>query len=424
MAPRITRTCFALLLAAALGCDKRPPSGDSDETKAAASESASTDKPDESEKTDKTGGDTSRADHFAGRWKINDVHTHVGPTAYPVVQKIVEQEHIHRIANMSGGPSKKIWKRQMETPPQLTDRVAPYFTPDWSNADEPDFGEKMADRLETAVEEYGFAGLKISKALGLGAKNADGQLLAVDAPKLDPLWERAGELDVPVTIHTGDPKAFFEEPTPENERWEELNLAPNWSAHGEKYPSREELLDARDRMVARHDDTTFVLAHMANNPEDMEYVRNLLEEHDNVYVDTAARVAEFGRHPAEQIRQFFVDFPDRILFGSDLGVHARARRGGLYYSLFLGSVSKEPPRLDDIGPFFDKHWQYFETDEKAVEHPIPIQGDWKVHPIDLPSDVLEKIYWKNSERIVFAPWLGRRRAHAVADTAAEFGSME
>ncbi|MFB6350737.1 MAG: amidohydrolase family protein, partial [Bradymonadaceae bacterium] len=374
MHPRFATCCLVVLAVTSLACDKRPPDDQSDESKATASSTSDTEAESEDtsqSKTDEASEDTP-ADNRAGRWKINDVHTHIGSTAYPIVEKIMKREKIFRVANMSGGSSPEEWNRQLRTPPELTNRVAPYFTPEWSKADDPDFGKKMADKLEAAVER-GYAGLKISKALGLGAKNADGDLLDVDAAKLDPLWARAGELGVPVTIHTGDPKAFFKKPGPDNERHEELKLAPHWSAHGEKYPPRKELLAERDRMIARHRETTFVLAHMANNPEDMEYVRKLLEQNPNVYVDTAARVAEFGRHPAEQIRQFFIDFQDRILFGSDLGVQARARADQLFYSLFLGSISKEPPSLDDVPPFFDKHCQYFETDKKAVAHPIPIQ---------------------------------------------------
>jgi len=417
MIPRSVTVHIALVVAlAVVACDRRPPEDDRAETSQQASGS-SDQAPDTDEKTDES-SDDDNADrsHVADRWKAHDVHTHLGTAAYPIVETVLERENIYRVANMSGGDADEQWIRNLRTPSALTDRIAHYFTPDWSRAAEPDFGEQMADKLEAAVE-HGSAGLKISKALGLGAEDADGELLDVDARKLDPLWERAGELGVPVTIHTGDPKAFFEKPGPDNERHEELKLAPHWSAHGDEYPPRRELLAERDRILERHPETTFVLAHLANNPENLEYVRNLLEEHDHVYVDTAARVAEFGRHPAEKVRKFFIDFQDRILFGSDLGVRARARNDGLSYSLFLGSVSKEPPSLEDIPPFFRKHWRYFETDDEAIPHPIPIQGDWKVHPIDLPSDVRAKIYWKNAERVVFAPWLGRRRAREMARTA-------
>ena len=414
-------------------CDRPDPKPDEDAStiqrhSAASTESSSPSETSASSKTssaDDTSSSSSsassdsetRSTHRArGGWKVIDAHTHLQPYAYPIVRKIFERQRIRRAINLSGGHAPEARKAHLDRADQLPGRVALFFNVDWESIDDPDFGKQTADELEAAVRE-GFAGLKISKALGLEVKTEDGELLPVDTPRLDPLWKRAGELGVPVTIHTADPKAFFEKPDPDNERWKELNQAPDWSFHGDEYPSRMSLLKARDRMVARHPDTTFILAHMGNNPENLDHVENLLETHDNLVVDTSARIAEFGRHSAERVREFFLKFQDRILFGTDLGVQAQPRGDRLAYSLFLGSVREEPPTLEDIPVFYKRHWRYFETDRDAVQHPIPIQGDWKVHPIDLPDDVLAKIYWKNTERIVFAPWLGRRSAHHIVDRA-------
>lgn len=318
--------------------------------------------------------------------------------------------------NLSGGHDPKQHQRHLQGLGPLSDRIALFFNVDWSDVGDADFGERLADELETAVRR-GYAGVKIHKALGLSVEKPDGELLEVDTPMLDPLWERAGDLGVPVTIHTGDPKAFFEKPGPDNERHAELKLAPDWSAYGPEYPSRTSLLEARDRLLKRHPDTTFILAHFGNNPENLDYVEDLLETYPNAVLDTSARIAEFGRHPPDDVRSFFKKFQDRILFGTDLGVQARRRQQRLGYSLFLGSIRREPPTLEDVPVFFDRHWRYFESDKEAVDHPIPIQGDWKVHPIDLPQSVLDKLYWKNAERLVFAPWLGRKRANGAAEHA-------
>jgi len=403
--------CFAA------ACDKCPPaSSQTDVSKESPGSRESSGQPESPSSAEAETEQTSLDDHRAGRWKANDVHTHLDPEAYPVVERIFENNDVFRAVNLSGGHGPDYRTRHLERSDALGDRIALFFNVDWDGIDDENFGQRTADELADAVEQ-GFAGLKISKSLGLEVENEEGDLVPVDTPKLDPLWERAGELGVPVTIHTADPKAFFEEPGPQNERWEELKEAPDWSVHGEEYPSKSALLEARNRMVARHPDTTFILAHMANNPENMEAVAELLERHDNLYLDTSARIAEFGRHSADEIREFFLRFQDRILFGTDLGVQAKRTSRGLLYKLFLGSVRKEEPKLEDVEPFFEKHWRYFESDEPNIPHPIPIQGDWKVHPIDLPHRVLRKIYWENAERIVFAPWLGRRAAQRAAERA-------
>lgn len=351
-----------------------------------------------------------------GKWKAHDVHSHLSPYAYPLAIRVMDDNGLYRMVNMSGGGSPKYRQANLAEADKFDGRIALFFNVDWSSVDEKDFGVATATALETAVER-GFAGLKISKALGLGVKTEDGELLEVDDPRLAPLWEKAGELGVVVGIHTSDPKAFFEKSGPENERWDELKLAPSWSFYGEEYPSRAALLDARDQTVANHPQTTFMLLHFANNPEDIDYVDQLLDKHDNVIVDVSARLAEIGRHDPDKVRKLFIKHQDRILFATDLGLRARPTDKGLQYRLTLGSISKKPPSLEDVTDFYDKHWRYFETDEEAIEHPVPIQGDWKIHPINLPQEVLDKVYWKNAERIIFAPWLGRRTATSVATRA-------
>jgi predicted TIM-barrel fold metal-dependent hydrolase len=404
---RLTFTIAVVVTVAGLACD-RPSPTTPESTSERSTQSKSGDDPEPPQ--------PDPAPPRGARFKASDAHTHLGPQAYPIVDRVLEQEGIFRVINLSGGHDPKDQSRHLRALGPLADRVALFFNVDWSGVSEPDFGETLADELEAAVQR-GFAGLKIHKALGLSVEKQNGELLEVDTPKLDPLWARAGELGVPVTIHTGDPKAFFQKPGPDNERHAELELAPDWSAHGPEYPSRQSLLNARDHLLEKHPDTTFILAHLGNNPEDLDYVDNLLETYPNAVVDTSARIAEFGRHPADEVREFFIKHQDRILFGTDLGIQARRRGKRLAYSLFLGSVRRDRPTLNDVPIFFERHWRYFESDQNTARHPIPIQGDWKVHPIDLPQEVRHKVYWKNAERIVFAPWLGRTRAHRAVEQA-------
>jgi len=189
------------------------------------------------------------------------------------------------------------------------------------------------------------------------------------------------------------PKVFFDPPTPGNERYLELLFAPSWSFHGKDYPSRQALLEARDRLVERHPKTTFLGIHLANNPEDIDYVDRILTKYPNLYVDVSARLGEIGRHPADKVRKFFIKHQDRILFGTDLVVSPAG--------LQLGSLSIWPDDDTDADRFFQAHREYFETDKKGIDHPTPIQGDWKVDAINLPKDVLEKFYVKNAERLIW-----------------------
>lgn len=346
--------------------------------------------------------------------RFADVHTHLNPFAYPLFVRIMDELGIYRIVNLSGGADPEVRRENLARADRFQGRIALFYNVDWSKVNEPNFAQKEAAGLREAVER-GFAGLKISKALGLAVRDAKDKLIAVDDPRLDPLWQAAGDLGVPVSIHTGDPRAFFEKPGPTNERNDELSLAPGWSFHGDQFPSREELLAQRDRMIAKHPDTTFILVHFAGNPEDVEYVDQLLGKYPNVYLDIAARIGEFGRHDAATMRDFFTRHADRILFATDfmLGVFPAEKGEKPSYQLTLGSISQQPPTIDDIAPFYRQHWAYFEREGEPIPHPIPIQGKWGVHPVDLPEEVLAKIYWRNAERLVFAPWLARRAAQDV-----------
>ena len=343
---------------------------------------------------------------------VIDAHTHIGWRAYEVAMKLADENGIERFVNLSGGYQQKNIERHLAAIQRYDGRLAVFYNLAWGDVNEPDFGPTMARGLEAAVKA-GYAGLKISKTLGLGVVDEQERYIPVDDPRFDPIWAKAGELGVPVSIHTSDPKAFFEPVTPENERYEELSEAPSWSFADPKYPRREELLAQRDRVVARHPKTTFILVHFANNPEDIDYVDRLLDAHPNAYVDLSARLAEIGRHDPEKVRRLFIKHKERIIFGSDIGVRAQRYKGQYYLSLFLGSISKEPPTLADVKVFFDRHWAFFEAsfaDVGELSHPVPIQGDWKIKPIDLPREVLQAVYHDNAHRLIFAPMFARKGA--------------
>jgi predicted TIM-barrel fold metal-dependent hydrolase len=134
--------------------------------------------------------------------------------------------------------------------------------------------------------------------------------------------------------------------------------------------------------------------HFGNCAEHPERVARALRKYPNLYIDTAARIPEFGRHPPAEMRAFFVEFSDRVLYGSDLGVGAEGT------PLFLGSEGPKPATADDEKRFFSATRRYFETGDRNFDHPTPIQGDWKISGIELPREVLEKIYAKNAIRVL------------------------
>ena len=236
------------------------------------------------------------------------------------------------------------------------------------------FVREVCEKLKVA-KKSGIHGVKFFKGFGLGYPNSDGTLIKIDDRRFDPIWKTCGNLKLPVIIHTGDPAAFFDPIDETNERYEELFRRPEWSFHGDRFPSRSELLEARNRVIARHPGTQFIGAHMGGNPEDLSIVGTWLDKHPNLVVEFSSRIGELGRQPFTA-RDFFIKYQDRILFGTD------------------GPWPEE--RLHYYWRFLESRDEYFPYSEKR---PQP-QGLWFIYGINLPDAVLEKIYYQNALRIL------------------------
>jgi len=313
-----------------------------------------------------------------------DVHTHLSPASLGHVLPLLEAQGIRTVVNLSGGSGEQL-DVQLEAARRYPGRVVVFCTPDFES---PDPAELELMQLR------GCRGIKIYKSLGLGITRADGTLLPADDPSLDALFEKAGALKLPVAIHTGDPKAFWLPVTPQNERYDELTVHPDWALAGKKVPSFDELLAQFERRVARHKNTTFIGLHFGNDAEDPAAVDAMLERNPNLFVDTAARIPELGRAPSAKLREIFVRRQDRILFGTDLAA------GDLPGQLVLGSPDRRLPSQADVARFWSATWRFFETNDESFPHPTPIQGRWTIDGIGLPEGVLKKIYRDNAVRVL------------------------
>ncbi len=330
----------------------------------------------------------------AERGPIVDVHVHTAPSQYGLLADVLASTGVTRFVNLSGGVAGFGLEKALAAAEPFEGRIAVCANVRWRSYTDPDFAAEQVALLERGAA-LGARCLKIPKALGLGVPDPDDEsrYMAVDDARLDPIWAAAGRLGLPVFIHTGDPKAFFEPLGPENERMDELGVHPEWSFADPKYPRRAELLAARDRVVARHRGTTFIGVHFGNNPEDPDYVAKLLADNPNLYVDLAARLPEIGRHDPSKIRALFERFADRILFGTDLGFH----RGGI----MLGSVGRERPRLIDVFWYYAVHFRWLERADRSMQHPTPIQGRWRIDGIGLSPETLAKVYRLNALKLLW-----------------------
>ncbi|MES1205806.1 MAG: amidohydrolase family protein [Pseudomonadota bacterium] len=327
-----------------------------------------------------------------------DVHMHIGPDGIDRAVALMDKWGLAGGVNLSGmypGPPRHMLSTQLAAASRAHGRIAVFANANFRRVtQDKNYGKAMAADLVES-KRLGAVGLKIPKGLGLGYPAADGEhLLTVDDRGLDPLFAKAGELAMPIAIHIGDPKAFWQPATPQNERWDELGAHPDWSFYGQPVPSWEDLYAAFERRVARHPGTTFIAVHFGNDPEDPDRVARMLDRYPNFFIDTAARVPEIGRHDAARMRRFFEKYQDRILFGTDTGV------GATQDDMMYGSNGPEPPTLADEDLFFRSTWRYFETADKQFASPTPIQGRWKIDGVGLPESILRKIYFENAARLL------------------------
>ena len=329
------------------------------------------------------------------RFPVVDVHVHPrirfrhDPELLDAFVRVMDEHHIALCVSLDGGLGDNL-REHLDYLAPYRDRFLVFANVDWQGGGDPDdpatwdchrpdFARRTARRLAEA-RGLGAVGLKVFKQLGLGYRNPDGSLVAIDDPRWDPIWEACGDVGMPVIIHTADPAAFFDPIDESNERWEELSRHPDWSFHGldptgRPWPSRDELLAARNRVIGRHPGVTFIGAHVANCPEDLRRVAEWLNRYPNLVVEVSSRIAELGRQP-RAARRFFLAYQDRVMFGTD-GPRPAAR----------------------LVP----HWRFFQTRDEYfpyAENPFPPQGLWNIHGLGLSDDVLRKLYHANAERVI------------------------
>lgn len=317
------------------------------------------------------------AEHQLDRAKFPaiDFHNHIDGVDTADVLRVMDSCGIEHLVNITMKPGTDGLESLMRLRKASPERFSTVTWMDWRDLGEDGFFDRSVRRLEQCAAA-GAIGMKLWKDLGLRLRDRDGSLLRIDDLRLDGLFARAAELGVFIMFHTADPAAFFLPTDAQNERFEELSAHPDWSFYGSAF-SREELLEQRNRVFARHPKTQFVAAHMGEQPEDLAAVAAMLERYPNVQLDMSARVAELGRQPFTA-RRFFLRFADRILFGADL-------------------LPEES--------MYRAHYRFFETEDEFFEYPSHSsrQGRWQIYGLALPDEILKRIYRENALAL-----LGRR----------------
>src|SRR5689334_13627809 len=270
--------------------------------------------------------------------------------------------------NMSGDRLKSTIAN-IQANEKMKDRVRVLAGIDFRNVG-PGWAEKAVKQLEADVAAGAVGVGEIPKSLGLSIKKLDGSRLKIDDPELDPIWDACARLGLPVFIHTADPQEFFQPIDYTNERWLELSLFADRRYPQDRFPSFETLMTERDNLFKKHPKTTFVAAHLGWHANDLGRLSKMLDQMPNVYTEVGAVLYDIGRQP-RAAHDFFIKYQDRILFGKD---------------------SFQPEE-------YAYYWRVFETKDDYFDYYRPYHAFWKLYGIDLPDNVLKKVYFQNALKL-------------------------
>jgi len=248
-------------------------------------------------------------------------------------------------------------------------RILIFTNIDFSGIDNPNWTQHTVAQLEDDVKQ-GAAGLKIYKELGLDVKDKNGKRLHTDDPRLYPIWEKCGELKIPVLIHTGEPSPLFDTMDSTNERWLELKLHPDRARPSTAYPGWKEVMAEQHHIFSMHRNTIFIAAHFGWLANNLAELGAMLDTLPNVYIEFAAIMEEIGREPVTA-RKFFIKYQDRILFGKDTW------------------------SVEEYGFYF----RMLETEDEYFPPLRKYHAFWSMYGLGLPDDVLKKIYFKNAFKL-------------------------
>jgi hypothetical protein len=322
------------------------------------------------------------AEHPRYRGEVVDAHCHYDASTRARV------DYVNRVGGLAGAIH--LWDCRWP-PARFEDADWKRLEPALLRCHVPDF--TALDTLERELREAaraGAVGVKVWKNLGLWLRDSAGRRLTVCDARLEPLWATAGELGLPIAIHTGDPPAFFAPLTDDNPRIEELRKHPDWWYGGGEFPMLAQLHEELESVVTAHPATRFVGLHFGCFMSWAE-VRRMLATYPNYHVDTAAAIADMGRGDVGVVRDIVLQFCDRVIFGTDL------LRTEVIEMPDLG------PRRWDLREYFERHWRFFETGESGLEHPMPDQGAWTVTGLDLTDEVLSRLYAENARAVFRLP---------------------
>jgi predicted TIM-barrel fold metal-dependent hydrolase len=352
-------------------------------------------------------------------YRVVNVHHHWDAPNEDAVRaqiEVMDRAGIAAAVNLDGGLAGDKLPAWVELEKKHPGRFVSFATitlKSFTRVKEPGFFEGLPTEMERAARA-GARGVKVWKDLGMIVRDGSGELLQIDDPRLDPFWAKCGELGLPVFIHSADPREYWYPLTynslhygtrTEEQQYYKIEGMPTWEA----------LIGQRDAVVRRHPKTTFIGAHFGSMTFDLQGLAERLDRFPNFHVESAARLRILGNLNPKAVRDFFVKYQDRILFGTDnmLLIGGRKSGGGPKNILVYPADDPDWNRIDPKDgdavrrwadrqvATYGRHFEYFETARTDLLEPGGFGPEWmRMAGAKLPPEVLEKFYHANAERLI------------------------
>jgi predicted TIM-barrel fold metal-dependent hydrolase len=329
---------------------------------------------------------------------VIDGHTHLFYDR-PALGRLFEERDMRAVViNITGRrffrePVERRWAAMVEMKSTRPDRIALCTTFDPLEIAEPGFARNIIAALERDIEQ-GASMVKVWKDIGLEARDAGGEYVQIDDPRFRPVWDFLARREIPLIAHIAEPRACWEPLDRRSPHYTYYRDNPQYHAFNHpEMPRWERVIAARDRWIEANPGLVIIGAHFGSNEHDVAEVAERLDRFPNYFVDTAERFDDLFIQPREHVRNFFLRYRDRIIYGTDV--------------IFDEPPSAVPIEVADeqVGRYatlLDAHWNYLagagntRVHDKTVD-PITVTG------LDLPQEVLEAVLHDNAVRIMGVP---------------------
>ncbi len=281
-----------------------------------------------------------------------------------------------------------VWRHQADNYEHLAktypDRYAWCTSFDLPRFEDPKYIDTVIRGLERDFDEGAAVACKVWKNIGMEVKTPSGNYILVDDPLLEPIFSYLEQRNKTLLMHIAEPLECWLPLKEGSPHYGYYSQYPEWHMYGKtEMPSHEALMKSRDAIAERHPNLRVIGAHFGSLEYDVAEIAWRFDRYPNFAVDISARLLDFALQDTAKVRQFCMDYQDRILFGTDIVTME---------PLSALSAEARESRLKRTAENYQQHFQFFESDT-----PMTLRGH-EVRGLGLPTSIIEKIYCKNAQR--------------------------